>query len=222
MCHHPPEVIPASSRRPWPNRAFLGRAGSGFDEIARSLAQVSPAADDSRPSVLAQLLVAMALGASLHAVGQRASIATLLVVITLAPIIGGAVPVPRRTRPAQLGRRILLSQRSAPGVPACPGRGHYRAGRNVRHLRQRRSAVGPAGTSRPGVRRGRGRLRQQDPHHRTPPARTHSRPLTTARPAGAEMAGAIETGGAADTPYGSGQRSRDRDTASGPAGEADA
>jgi hypothetical protein len=34
-------------------------------------------------SVLAQLFVAMALGASLRAVGQRASIATLLVVITL-------------------------------------------------------------------------------------------------------------------------------------------
>jgi len=39
-------------------------------------------------SVLAQLLVASALGASLHAVGQQASIATILVVITLASIIG--------------------------------------------------------------------------------------------------------------------------------------
>ena len=36
------------------------------------------------------------------------------------------------------------------------------------------------------------------------------------------MAGAIETGGAADTPYGSDQRDPDRDTASGPASEADA
>ena len=38
--------------------------------------------------------MAVALGASLRAVGQRASIATLLVVITLASIIGGAIPVP--------------------------------------------------------------------------------------------------------------------------------
>jgi len=45
-------------------------------------------------SVLAQLLVAAALGASLHAVGQQASLATILVVMTLASIIGGAVPVP--------------------------------------------------------------------------------------------------------------------------------
>lgn len=45
-------------------------------------------------SVLSEILVALALGAALHAVGERASIATLLVVITLASIIGGAVPVP--------------------------------------------------------------------------------------------------------------------------------
>ena len=45
-------------------------------------------------SVLSEILVALALGAALHAVGKRASIATLLVVITLASIIGGAVPVP--------------------------------------------------------------------------------------------------------------------------------
>ena len=45
-------------------------------------------------SVLAQLLVATALGASLHAVGQQASIATILVVMTLASIIGGTIPVP--------------------------------------------------------------------------------------------------------------------------------
>src|SRR6185437_5088996 len=45
-------------------------------------------------STLAQLLVILALGASLHAVGQHASIATLIAVNTLAAILGGAVPVP--------------------------------------------------------------------------------------------------------------------------------
>ena len=45
-------------------------------------------------SAVAQLMVALSLGASLHAVGERASIATLITVITLASIVGGAVPVP--------------------------------------------------------------------------------------------------------------------------------
>jgi uncharacterized protein (TIRG00374 family) len=45
-------------------------------------------------STLAQLLVILALGASLHAVGEHASIATLITVNTLAAILGGAVPVP--------------------------------------------------------------------------------------------------------------------------------
>ena len=43
-------------------------------------------------STLAQLAVILSLGASLHAVGQHASIATLITVNTLAAIIGGAVP----------------------------------------------------------------------------------------------------------------------------------
>jgi uncharacterized membrane protein YbhN (UPF0104 family) len=41
-------------------------------------------------STLAQLVIVFSLGASLHAVGQRASIAVLITVITLASIIGGA------------------------------------------------------------------------------------------------------------------------------------
>jgi len=45
-------------------------------------------------SVLSQLFVALALGASLHAFGEQASISTLLVVITTASMVGGAVPVP--------------------------------------------------------------------------------------------------------------------------------
>ena len=45
-------------------------------------------------STLAQLLVILALGASLHSVGQHASIATLITVNTFAGLIGGAVPIP--------------------------------------------------------------------------------------------------------------------------------
>jgi uncharacterized membrane protein YbhN (UPF0104 family) len=44
-------------------------------------------------TTLSQLLTVLALGASLHAVGQRASLATLITVTTLAAIVGGAVPV---------------------------------------------------------------------------------------------------------------------------------
>jgi uncharacterized membrane protein YbhN (UPF0104 family)/tRNA A-37 threonylcarbamoyl transferase component Bud32 len=65
-------------------------------------------------SILAQLLVAMALGASLHAVGQRASIATLLVVITFASIIGGAVPVPGGMGVVEAG---LIAGLTSVGVP---------------------------------------------------------------------------------------------------------
>jgi uncharacterized membrane protein YbhN (UPF0104 family)/tRNA A-37 threonylcarbamoyl transferase component Bud32 len=65
-------------------------------------------------SVLAQLFVATALGASLHAVGQRASIATLLVVITLASIIGGAIPVPGGLGVVEAG---LIGGLTSVGVP---------------------------------------------------------------------------------------------------------
>jgi uncharacterized protein (TIRG00374 family) len=65
-------------------------------------------------SVLAQLFVAMALGASLHAVGQQASIATLLVVITLASIIGGAVPVPGGLGVVEVG---LIGGLTSAGIP---------------------------------------------------------------------------------------------------------
>jgi glycosyltransferase 2 family protein len=45
-------------------------------------------------SAIAQLLIALCLGASLHAVGEQESIATILVVLTLAAVIGGAAPIP--------------------------------------------------------------------------------------------------------------------------------
>jgi uncharacterized membrane protein YbhN (UPF0104 family) len=45
-------------------------------------------------SALAQIAVALALGAALHAFGDRLGLATLLVVLTLASILGGVSPVP--------------------------------------------------------------------------------------------------------------------------------
>ena len=65
-------------------------------------------------SVLAQLLVATALGAALHAVGQRASLATILVVMTTASIIGGAVPVPGGLGVVEAG---LIAGLTAAGIP---------------------------------------------------------------------------------------------------------
>jgi uncharacterized protein (TIRG00374 family) len=65
-------------------------------------------------SVLAQLLVATALGAALHAVGQHASLATILVVMTTASIIGGAVPVPGGLGVVEAG---LIAGLTAAGIP---------------------------------------------------------------------------------------------------------
>src|SRR5207247_1651967 len=65
-------------------------------------------------STLAQLLVILALGASLHAVGQHASIATLITVNTLAAIIGGAVPVPGGLGVVEAG---LIAGLTSAGVP---------------------------------------------------------------------------------------------------------
>jgi glycosyltransferase 2 family protein len=65
-------------------------------------------------SALSQLLVAMALGVSLHAVGQQAGIATLLVVITMASVIGGAVPVPGGLGVVEAG---LIAGLTSAGVP---------------------------------------------------------------------------------------------------------
>ena len=65
-------------------------------------------------STLAQLLIILALGASLHAVGQHASIATLITVNTLAAIIGGAVPVPGGLGVVEAG---LIAGLTSAGIP---------------------------------------------------------------------------------------------------------
>ena len=65
-------------------------------------------------SVLAQLFVAFALGASLHAVGAQASLAVILVVMTAASIIGTAVPVPGGAGVVEAG---LIAGLTSAGVP---------------------------------------------------------------------------------------------------------
>ena len=65
-------------------------------------------------SMLSQLVIALALGASLHAVGERASLATLFVVITAAGLIGGAIPVPGGAGVVEAG---LIAGLTSAGVP---------------------------------------------------------------------------------------------------------
>jgi len=65
-------------------------------------------------SVLSQLFVALALGASLHAVGEEASISTLLVAITTASMVGGAIPVPGGAGVVEAG---LIAGLTSAGVP---------------------------------------------------------------------------------------------------------
>jgi len=65
-------------------------------------------------SVLSQAVIALALGASLHAVGERTNIATLFVVITAAGLIGGAVPVPGGAGVVEAG---LIAGLTSAGVP---------------------------------------------------------------------------------------------------------
>jgi uncharacterized protein (TIRG00374 family) len=65
-------------------------------------------------STVAQLLVILALGTALHAVGEHASIATLITVNTLAALIGGAVPVPGGLGVVEAG---LIAGLTAAGIP---------------------------------------------------------------------------------------------------------
>jgi uncharacterized protein (TIRG00374 family) len=65
-------------------------------------------------STLSQLLVVLALGTSLHAVGEHASIATLITVNTLAAIVGGAVPVPGGLGVVEAG---LIAGLTSVGIP---------------------------------------------------------------------------------------------------------
>ncbi len=61
-----------------------------------------------------QILIALCLGASLHSVGAHASFATLIVVLTLAAMIGGAAPIPGGAGVIEVG---LIGGLTAAGVP---------------------------------------------------------------------------------------------------------
>ena len=65
-------------------------------------------------STLAQLVIVFSFGASLHAVGGHASIATLITVNTLAAIVGGAVPVPGGAGVIEAG---LIAGLTSAGIP---------------------------------------------------------------------------------------------------------
>jgi uncharacterized membrane protein YbhN (UPF0104 family) len=60
-------------------------------------------------NVAAQILVALALGASLHAFGDRLGLATLLVVLTLGSMLGGISPVPGGMGVVEAGMIIGLT-----------------------------------------------------------------------------------------------------------------
>ena len=64
--------------------------------------------------ILGQLLVAMALGTSLHAFGQQLSLAALLIVLTLGSMLGGISPVPGGMGVVEAGMIIGLT---AAGIP---------------------------------------------------------------------------------------------------------
>jgi uncharacterized protein (TIRG00374 family) len=65
-------------------------------------------------AILAQLLVAMALGTALHAFNQHLGLAQLLVVLTLASMIGGLSPVPGGMGVVEAGMILCLT---AAGIP---------------------------------------------------------------------------------------------------------
>jgi len=65
-------------------------------------------------STLSQLLMVFSLGAAVHAVGQQASLATLITVNTLAAILGGAVPVPGGLGVVEAG---LIAGLTSAGLP---------------------------------------------------------------------------------------------------------
>ena len=64
--------------------------------------------------VLAQILVALALGAALHAFGQHLSLASLIIVLTLGSMIGGISPVPGGMGVVEAGMILALT---AAGIP---------------------------------------------------------------------------------------------------------
>ncbi len=65
-------------------------------------------------SLGSQVLIALCMGASLHSVGEHASFATIIVVLTAAAMLGGAVPVPNGLGVVEAG---LIAGFTAAGIP---------------------------------------------------------------------------------------------------------
>jgi len=65
-------------------------------------------------SILAQLLVAVALGSALHAFGAHLSIAECIVALTLGSVLGGLSPVPGGMGVVEAGMILALT---AAGIP---------------------------------------------------------------------------------------------------------
>jgi uncharacterized protein (TIRG00374 family) len=65
-------------------------------------------------SAASQLVIAMCLGAALHAVGEHLSLATIIVVQTLASVVGAAAPVPGGAGVVEAG---LIAGLTSAGVP---------------------------------------------------------------------------------------------------------
>ena len=65
-------------------------------------------------NLVAQLVVALALGAALHAFGQHLSLAALLIVLTLGSMLGGVSPVPGGMGVVEAGMILGLT---AAGIP---------------------------------------------------------------------------------------------------------
>jgi uncharacterized membrane protein YbhN (UPF0104 family) len=65
-------------------------------------------------AISGQLMVALALGAALHAFGQHLSLATIFIVITLASMLGGVSPVPGGMGVVEAGMILGLT---AAGIP---------------------------------------------------------------------------------------------------------
>ena len=102
--------ITRSPRQVWGVELFTGR-----DEAGKTIAtEPHKIVYVLAGSTLAQLLVILALGTSLHAVGQHASIATLITVNTFAGLIGGAVPIPGGLGVVEAG---LIAGLTAAGIP---------------------------------------------------------------------------------------------------------
>jgi len=119
------ELQSGSSQRISPDRPSAAAAPGGQQQgppaPAEHLANIKTIAAEPckivyvlSESALAQLPIVLALGASLHAVGQHASIATLITVNTPAAIIGRAVSAPGGLGAVETG---LIAGLASVGVP---------------------------------------------------------------------------------------------------------